>query len=181
MHPRPNPETEEQIRRWTAAGVPQKTQAARLNKPRGYVCRAQSRMHITGHQHGPRVPELDENKVRRLLKRGVSQRVIAEKLHVSASSVRTFQDKAKIPKPDLIPEHLRQQILEEIRQRELFALQIAKKLGVSYKATLRLAHEGLGCAKFVGSRTRPGPFQSYYPQKIDQNLLRPGKAKQKRG
>jgi transposase len=158
---------EEQIRKLHQEGKSQKQIAALLGRPRGLVYRWQKKLGLTAKRHGPRSPELDATQkveVLARLKRGDSWKSICDELKVRDSAVRRIAKEngiRRIHQWDLISPVTQAQIMEEIRERRNFGLDLARKYGVSYKLILRVAHRELACPKFRSGYGEP--LSSHFP------------------
>jgi hypothetical protein len=162
---------EAQIRRFTEAGKSQKEIAILTGTSRGTVHRRQKAMGLCPPYRGPRLsPERSQAaRVLELLRRGDSWRQICNELKVRESSVRRIAKENNIRRVtqwDLVPPVMQAKILEEIRERRNFGVDLAYKYGVSYKLILRLAHRELACPKFRSGYGEP--LSSNFPQKHHQ-------------
>jgi hypothetical protein len=163
-----NPETT--IRRLTRQGFTQKEIARRLDRPRGFVHRAQKRMGLQLARHGPRCPTLtqtEERKVLQLLGSGLSITKVANQTRFREWAIRGAARKHGFHRPTceqaLAPE-TRRAILAEIVAHQNYAADIAEKYGCGYKLVLRMARQALACPQFRRGRT-PEPLSSNFPEK----------------
>ncbi len=173
-------EEKQRIRELTAEGKTQLEIANALGwrgSPmplRNRVYRWQKQMDLTLPWRGPRSPVLtpeEEKQVLALLKADVGTGRIAAKLNLRPYLVRKFAEEhgfgRKPTQWNSLPSAVREKILEEIRGRQNFGVDLAEKYAayIGYKAILKVARETLNCPKFRPSRSTSGPLTSDWPQK----------------
>jgi hypothetical protein len=152
------------IEQLTRSGKRQAEIAFLLRIHRNSVYRAQRALGLTACQRPS--PEV-EAQIVPLLRSGLGTGKVCRRLNVTEHFVRLTARKNKFHRKPGYRSHLprakRRRIVDEIKNRRNFAVDIAAKYHASYKTVLRMAHSVLGCPVF-----RPGrgsPLISNFPQR----------------
>jgi DNA-binding CsgD family transcriptional regulator len=153
---------QQQIAALSAEGLNQTQICERLGLTRGRVQWYRRKLKLTASAPGPRVSPIPEAAALRYLRRGISRRVIAERLGVSASSIRTLAQRHGIGRPVLISPEIHKRLAEAVRRRAGFAVELAQQFHAPYKTVLKMAKRIHGADKFFCSRTVDGPFQTRF-------------------
>jgi DNA-binding CsgD family transcriptional regulator len=155
-----------------AAGKSHAEIARMLRCHRNSVYRTLKKFAMELPRRGPRIPVLtpkEQAEVLALLQEGKGTGRITKKLGLRQYLVRQFAEKHGFGRRrlwDAVPEDTREKIIAEIRGHQNPAVDIADKYSISYKVTLRIAHQVLHCPKFrPGSRGSGEPLSSNFPQK----------------
>ena len=168
---------EQKIRALTEQGKSQLYICKRLRLSRATVYRLQKQLGLCLPKYGPRKPVLlpdDEMRVLALLASGLGTARIATRLGLSQYAVRKFAEEQGFHRRPALWRTLdpvtREKILQEIRTRQNFGIDLAEKFEIPYKVILKIAHEHLACVKFRPGRAAE-PFSSNFPQRYHDHYL----------